>query len=139
MKYYTIREAKINKTAKTEALPVVPVQQAKENTKIDSGFLVDSESGVKNALWMNQAQERSAKRASAWERAVVWFYRWSQVLMGIFFLIAAALFLTGILAPEILDTIGKQITLYIVLGVSCIGTVVCFVINGRICEINERR
>ena len=132
MKFYPIREVRLKE--RTQPLHRENEKEQPCSDEMQTLALPRQEGTV----WMNAEQRHARAKESRRELAVVWFYRWSQVLMGIFFLTAAALFLTGILAPQLLDTDGKQIALYIALGASCTGAGICFVINGSICQINER-
>lgn len=89
-------------------------------------------------FYQTKVEEREIKKSIRRERCVLWFYRWSQVLLAIFGITVAALFLFGILRAELLDENWKQVTLYMAIGFGTIGTALCFKINDTICEINER-
>ena len=87
MKWYQIREVRKNKKPKTENMSaVLPV--AKDSIdSIDAFIEIESKA---SGLWMNETQCRAQKRESAREWVLVWFYRWSQVLFWIGFIIVVS-------------------------------------------------
>lgn len=87
----------------------------------------------------SKVEQQEDKRYIRRERLVLWFYRWSQVIMAISFCIAVSLTITGILRAELLDSKLKEVSLFLALALAIVITVLCFLINGVICAINDRR
>ncbi len=82
MKYYLIRKVKKNKGP--NKVPVTPaVSLPEKSIKRTVPFTALESGSGESPVWMNEAQVKAVKRASAGERFVMWFYRWSQVMFWV--------------------------------------------------------
>ncbi|MBQ3432341.1 MAG: hypothetical protein IJG23_06100 [Clostridia bacterium] len=140
MKFYQRREVRKNETAKTENMSAVLPVAEKSIKTTDTFTAAESEIG-KSRVWMNETQCRAQKRESAREGVLVWFYRWSQVLFWIGFIIVVSE-MALIVADTVIDIFAinewQKTVLYIIGSVGAVMFVIGELIYHEMQFVDER-
>ena len=104
----------MNRATDTVPTAAVPVPEKAVNNTVPFTAL---ESGNVERVWMNEAQVKAVKRASAGERFVMWFYRWSQVMFWVGIAIVGG-GMALITADTIIDMFQLKEWQYILIGIA---------------------